>query len=178
MANWRTFLALLALGVVTAGVFGALHNQLSYSVGASYFHDLKFPQFRIGEDLQNRLGAALVGWRASWWMGLVIGIPAFGLGLLTMKRRETFLSGGLSAIGAVLFVVLVGAMGGLILGLLAPSVASELPIPDSVIDTESYLRAALMHDGAYLGGLAGLPVAMMTIWRSARADRKNGGADE
>ena len=177
MADWRRFLILLALAVATAAIFGALHNQLSYSVGASYFNDLKFPQFGIGEGLRNRVGAALVGVLSSWWMGLAIGIPAFGLGLRLIRRGDAYLASGIAAIGAVIFVTLVCAMAGLVLGMLAPSVAADLPIPAGVGDAESYLRARLMHEGAYLGGLfIGLPVAIWTMWRGARADRARAAA--
>jgi len=52
---------LLALAAVSAALFGALHNQLSYTVGPSYFTELKFEQFAIPPDTSPRVGAALVG---------------------------------------------------------------------------------------------------------------------
>ncbi|MFD1344815.1 hypothetical protein, partial [Litorisediminicola beolgyonensis] len=34
------------------------------------------------------------------------------------------------------------------------------------------LRAALMHEGAYLGALAGLPFALYAVWRMVRFERQ------
>ena len=165
-------LALLAgVSMVVAGLYGALHNQLSYSVGSSYFHDFKFAQFGITESMQNRLGASLVGWRASWWMGLLAGMPAFLLGFMILRRPQRLLAAGLGAIGAVIITVLLFSMGGLMLGMMAPQYASSLPLPDGISDTESFLRAALMHEASYYGGFVGILVALFSIWQARKAER-------
>lgn len=44
-----------------AAVFGALHNQISFTIGASYFYDVKFAQFGIDPIVQNRISASIVG---------------------------------------------------------------------------------------------------------------------
>lgn len=167
-------LALVILAIVSmlvAGVYGALHNQLSYSVGSSYFHDFKFAQFGIGEDMQNRMGASLVGWRASWWMGLIVGMPAFLLGFMILRGPQRLLAAGLGAIGAVIITVLLFSMGGLVLGMMAPQYAANLPLPDGITDTESFLRAALMHEASYYGGYVGMLVALWSVWKWRKAER-------
>ncbi|MDU8912709.1 hypothetical protein [Aestuariicoccus sp. MJ-SS9] len=178
MSKPAAFVMLLALAALCAGVFGALHNQLSYSVGASYFHDFKFAQFGIAEASQNRIGAAWVGWRASWWMGLLIGLPAFGLGLVMIGKPSHLVAAGIGAIGAVLFVTLLFAMGGLMLGMFGSgtSFAAAHDIPAGVTDRDSFLRAAFMHEGAYIGGLVGLLAALATMWRAGKVERRMSGA--
>src|SRR5262245_8551818 len=91
---------LLVAACVVAGLYGMLHNQISYSVSPDYFHAFKFIQFRIPEDLQNRLGASVVGWHASWWMGLIIGIPVLLIALILPGWRA-YLSGSLMAFAVV-----------------------------------------------------------------------------
>jgi hypothetical protein len=97
-----------------AAVFGALHNQLSYSVGPTYFTALKFDQFAIPPDTAPRLGAALVGIQASWWMGPLIALPAFLLGFATVPRTETYLAAGIGAIGLVIVLATLAALMGLV----------------------------------------------------------------
>lgn len=164
MSRLLTALALLALAALAAGLFGALHNQVSYTVGPSYFTDLKFAQFRIPEMLHGRVGAALVGWRASWWMGLVIGVPAFGLGMLLLPAEALWRAGARAVLRVVLFAAL-GAALGLIS---APFLREQmhLVLPRGVSDPEGFFRAGMMHNGAYLGGLAGLIAALWTIIRA------------
>ena len=58
-----------------AGGYGAVHNHISYTVSPDYFHAFKFHQFGIPPELRGRVGASIVGWHASWWMGLFVGIP-------------------------------------------------------------------------------------------------------
>src|SRR5258708_14664894 len=86
--RWRLCMLKLALlplllvsGCLIAGSYGALHNQISYTVSPEYFHAFKFGQFGIPNELRGRVGAAIVGWRASWWMGLIIGMPILLVGL-------------------------------------------------------------------------------------------------
>jgi len=97
------FILLCLAAMVAAGIFGVLHNQLSFSVGASYFYDVKFAQFGINPDIPPRIGAAQVGWMASWWMGLAMALPAMLIGFLRSPRGPVLLSHGLSGgiIGAV-----------------------------------------------------------------------------
>lgn len=173
MSKPVVFAALLAAAILAAGMFGALHNQLSYSVGPSYFHDFKFTQFGIDPDWQNRLGAALVGWRASWWMGLLIGLPAFGLGFVMISRPQTYLGAGLGAIGSVLTLTLLAAMLGLLLGMGGPGApfAQTIAVPQDIPDRDGFLRAAFMHEASYLGGALGLAIALWTMWRVSRAER-------
>ncbi|SHH48552.1 hypothetical protein [Marivita hallyeonensis] len=168
MAKPVQFVVLLIAACLVAGVFGALHNQLSYSVGPAYFEDLKFTQFGIPEDQRNRIGAALVGWRASWWMGLLLGLPIFGLAVVLIPQRHV-LALGAGALFIALFCAMVGALIGLLLGLLGKSLPliadllAELP-PDT-----GFRRAALMHEGSYLGGAVGGGIALWTIWRARRS---------
>ncbi len=73
---------LLAAGCLISGFYGAAHNQISYTVSPDYFHAFKFIQFEMPANLHNRLGAAIVGWEASWWMGVLIGIPILSVALI------------------------------------------------------------------------------------------------
>ena len=41
------FVLFLALAVVIAGVFGIVHDQISYTVSSEYYTRFKFPQFRL-----------------------------------------------------------------------------------------------------------------------------------
>ncbi|WP_425037604.1 hypothetical protein [Primorskyibacter sp. S187A] len=175
MGKFTTFFALLVLSMLAAGLFGAGHNQLSYSVGPSYFHDLKFEQFGIAPEQHNRWGAALVGWRASWWMGLIVGLPAFLFGLFAIARPQTFLAAGIGAIGAVIFVTMVAALAGLAFGMIFvdDNVATTMELPEGLSDPVGYVRAGLMHDLSYFGGLAGALVALWTMWRTKKMEEKH-----
>ncbi len=66
MSKAALFPVLLVAGCLICGLYGMLHNQISYTVAPEYFHAFKFDQFAIPNGLRNRIGASIVGWQASW----------------------------------------------------------------------------------------------------------------
>lgn len=167
---------LLGLAGLAAALFGALHNQLSYSVGPSYFEALKFPQFGIPPDTAPRLGAALVGVQASWWMGVLVGLPAFLYGFLAVPRTKTYLAAGIGAIGLVVVLATLAALVGLVGGIAANATGlldSWLTLPDGPVRSD-VLRAGFMHDAAYVAGGLGLFLAFWPMIRTRRIDMARG----
>jgi hypothetical protein len=69
------FAAFIPAALLVAGLFGALHDQISYSVSNEYFTKFKFAQFHLlNPDTPTRLHVAAVGFVASWWMGIPLGL--------------------------------------------------------------------------------------------------------
>lgn len=79
-----TLIWIIILGSLIAGVYGIIHDQISYSVSEEYFTKFKFIQFGI-QNLPNRIGAGIVGFLATWWVGFPI---AMILGLLGLRFAE------------------------------------------------------------------------------------------
>jgi hypothetical protein len=153
------FPLLLAAACVTAGLYGALHNQLSYTVSPEYFHEIKFRQFSTPPWLHGRAGASLVGWHASWWMGALIGVPVLIVGLILPGERA-YLTRSLAAFGVVAATALVVGVGALAYACLS------FPGPDDgpLTDAEAGLaRAGFMHDCSYLGGFLGILTASLYL---------------
>jgi hypothetical protein len=163
---------LLALAAISAAVFGALHNQLSYSVGPSYFEALKFPQFGIAPDTAPRLGAALVGVQASWWVGPLVALPAFLYGFVAVPRSQTYLAAGIGGIGLVLVLATLAALLGLLGGIVADATGLIDPyivLPEGPVRSD-FLRAGFMHDAAYGAGILGLLLAFWPMRRARAID--------
>jgi hypothetical protein len=82
MVKLALFPVLPVVACLVAGLYCALHNQISYTISADYFHGVTVHQFDIPATMHGRSGAALVGWYASWWIGLLIGVPVLIVGLI------------------------------------------------------------------------------------------------
>ncbi|MFD2857128.1 hypothetical protein ACFSZS_23640 [Seohaeicola zhoushanensis] len=68
MARAGVFLGLMGLAVLVAAAFGALHNQVSYTVGPDYFHAFKFRQFTIPREMDPASAPPRSGcWQAGGW---------------------------------------------------------------------------------------------------------------
>ena len=167
-------LPLLMFSCALAALYGAIHNQISYTVAPVYFHEFKFRQFWIEPMFQNRQGAALVGAFASWWMGLVLGVPIFLVGLF-IKGSSLFWRSYLKASCIVVLITL-------LVGLVALAVAYMTIGPDNlpwwmdgrqVSDPAAFARAGVMHDFSYLGGGIGACVGLGYMLAIVRKSRTN-----
>lgn len=173
MVKISIFFMLLIMAAGAAALFGALHNQVSYSVGPTYFTEFKFIQFSIGEALPYRFGAAVVGVLASWWMGPLIGLPAFLYGLLAVPSARSYFAAGIGSIIVVILLATTGAIAGLLGGLIADSTGlmdDMITFPDGP-SRQDLLRAGFMHDASYLAGALGLFAAFLPMRRARQIDR-------
>jgi hypothetical protein len=168
LGKFPTFFLLLALAALAAALFGAAHNQISYSVGPDYFRTLKFAQFDIPEDTAPRIGAAQVGVLASWWMGVVVALPAFLFGLVSVPTARSYLAAGIGAIGLVLVLSTFAAVAGLLGGMVSEGTGlldGRVAVPEGV-QRADFLRAGFMHDASYVAGVLG---ALLAFWPMRRA---------
>lgn len=167
----------LAFACILAGAYGAVHDQISYTIAPSYYHDFKFIQFAIDPTLRNRLGASIVGWNASWWMGILIGSPIYIAGLFVRGISEFCRAYVRSAILVVSTAMLIG------LAALAFSfvLIDEQHLPlwmagRSVEDPVAFARAGTMHNYSYLGGFIGLIAGVVLMIAAARKTQASGSA--
>ena len=149
---------LFGLACLMAGVYGALHDQISYTVSPDYFQQFKFIQFEIAPDLHDRLGAARVGWMATWWMGIVVGVVIVPLGMTVPGTKQSFMA-TLKALGVVAGTALVTGLAALIVAHVrvdAETVGEITRYRQLIRDPVAFTRAGTMHDFSYLGGLIGI----------------------
>ena len=111
--------------------------------------------------MQNRLGASSVGALASWWMGLVLGVPIFLAGLF-IRDDGIFWRSYVKASVIVVAVTLLAGLGALAYAVLAFTPDS---LPDwmegrSLTDPVAFARAGFMHNFGYLGGIIGAGVGL------------------
>ena len=161
---------LLLIACVFAGGFGALHNQISYSVSSEYFTEFKFHQFRVSETIPERLGASIVGWHASWWMGIVIGVILIPVGLV-IRGASDYFWGMIRVFLVVTVTTLVVGLGALMLSFLlidSDSVGETNRYGNEISDVVAFHRAGTMHNFSYLGGMAGIITGLLSIYWACR----------
>lgn len=168
LADAAPMILVALVGGVIAGVYGALHDQITYSISPEYFTKLKFHQFRYADlGLGDRVFASTVGFLATWWVGF---LAAWFLArrLIPRQPRERAYRQIRRGILCILAFGLSFGMAGYGYGLWRGPEADysswtwairELKITD----TWSFVRVAYIHNAGYLGGLIGLVVALATI---------------
>jgi hypothetical protein len=167
---------LALLGAVVAGLYGAVHDQISYTISPEYFTKFKFVQFSYANfGWPDRLFAAAVGFLASWWVGLIGGWFVARAGLVQLpastQRQCT--------VKAFLIVLMVTAFAGLVAAVIGAGLASwsdlrgwsEFQQTLNLEDLVSFVIVAYLHVGSYLGGLIGLVLAVVYIRKKCRQAR-------
>jgi hypothetical protein len=164
MKKTLVFIVLVLLAVVLSGLYGALHDQISYTVSPEYFTKFKFRQFGFVDlQLPDRVRASMVGFLASWWMGIPIGLLVGAVAFIHSGPRRMFKVSLWSFILIVAFTLLVGLCG-LLCGYFETSTINLADyqgwyIPDDVVNLRRFLCAGYMHNASYLGGTLAILVA-------------------
>ena len=170
MSRWRLLPAFLVACMAVAGVFGILHDQISFSVSPEYYTHFKFRQFHLLDlDWPDRVRAGMVGFMACWWMGIPLGIALFTAAwrkptLLSM--RHAMWSSLPIMMGVTLAVSLLGLAWGWWHVTLQPrELWPRWYIPAGVQDARAFVAVGCMHAAAYAGGVLSVPVAWFSRCR-------------
>jgi hypothetical protein len=164
MLKLATFATFILLAIPTAGVFGALHDQISYTISNEYFTKFKFFQFHLLDPaMPERVRAAIVGFRASWWMGIPLGLLAGIAGFIQPNAKQMLRSLLLSLL-VISGFTLIFALAGLTYGYFQTDSLNMGNyrgwfIPPNLVHPRNFICAGYMHNSAYLGGLLAIPVA-------------------
>ncbi|MCA9016010.1 MAG: hypothetical protein KDA77_11820 [Planctomycetaceae bacterium] len=161
------YFGMLIFAAFVAGLYGVIHDQISYTISPEYFTQFKFKQFRIpwGEQFP-RLGAACVGFMATWWMGILVCLPLglFGFRFSTPREMAQFLA------KSFVIVILVALTTGLLGLAIAYSIVNEETVGKylqvvrpRVTDPIQFIRVGFMHNASYLGGLTGLMAGIIYL---------------
>jgi hypothetical protein len=168
----RTSLRIALVGAAVAGAYGAVHDQVSYTISSEYFKKVKFRQFAWADlGLPPRVFASEIGFLATWWVGLFAGwfLARAGLAEVPAAGRR----GCVARSFAVVFVVaLVVGSGGALLGLILTrgdlAEWGEWQQFLELEDLRGFVIVAYLHAAGYLGALAGLILAIAYVRRCRR----------
>lgn len=165
-------LEVAAIGAATAGLYGAVHDQISYAISPEYFTKLKFEQFAYADfELPPMAFVSLIGFLATWWVGLLGGWILARLGLAAMphsvRRRQTAKAFTM----VVLVTALMGAAGALVGKVRAGGDLQswhEAQLYLEIVDLKAFVMVAYLHAAGYLGAAVGIVLAAVYVSRTSR----------
>jgi hypothetical protein len=151
------YLSLVFVAIAVAAAYGAMHDQISYTVSPEYFTRFKFDQFHLmNDDLPERLRASIVGIYASWWLGFPIGLTGGVAGFIHHGHRSMLRVSLEAMLAAVAFTLLFG-LTGLVYGWYQTSGMGhnhlDWYIPSNLASPRRFVCAGYMHNSSYLGGV-------------------------
>ena len=154
------FIIILLITPIICGIYGVLHDQFTYTISPEYFTKFKFIQFQTAEAIPNRLAVSIVGFKATWWVGIPLGIVLALIGLIHADWREmlnVYLKSLVRIIPVVFLVGLIGLFWGW-----GFHKESDLHwfFPENLVDTKNFMMVGSMHNFSYIGGAIGLFVGV------------------
>lgn len=164
-------LGLAGAGALIAGLYGVIHDQLTYTISEEYFTKLKFDQFRYADfGLHPRIFVAEIGFLATWWVGFFSG---WFLARIACPRWPQALAVKRCAVGFafILGSAMLAACIGFALGWFHSGDYSkwdDFCAPLGIVDVRGFVWVAYIHNASYLGGLIGLIAAICYLRWSDR----------
>lgn len=162
MRKFLILILIIAIAPIIGGIYGILHDQMTYTISPEYYTKFKFYQFGL-MDIGNeaifpnpRIEVSAVGFMATWWMGLPIGLILGLVGLIHINHRQMF-KVTMHAILITVIIAFVTGLIGLAYGkLFLADKGVDWWLPENLIDTENFISVGSMHNFSYLGGIFGL----------------------
>lgn len=164
----------MAISPIIGGLYGIMHDQLTYTISPEYYTKFKFYQFGL-MDMGNeatfpnpRIEVSIVGFMATWWMGLPIGLILGLVGLVHKDSKQMFRATMKAIIITVIVAFAIGLIGLAYGKLYLADTGVNWWLPDNLIDTKNFIAVGSMHNFSYLGGLTGLIAGIIYSVRQKR----------
>lgn len=158
MRKFGVFTSFIFIAILLAGSYGIIHDQITYSISPEYFTKFKYRQFGFNPELfgGHRQAVAVIGFLATWWMGLFISIPLGLLSLIFPDHKVMTSALKKSLLLVILMAVFTGIIGFLYGKFILVKNGVGWWLPDDLIDEPSFIIVGSIHNCSYLGGIAGL----------------------
>ena len=162
--------AIVVITILCSVFYGILHDQVTVRICIEYFTIGHPPVFDTDSPTLLALGWGVI---ATWWMGLILGVPL----AITARGGSRTKRTALSLVRPL--AILLAAMG--LLALLAGIIGAALARTGAVFLLEplasrvpeevhvSYLGVLWAHSASYLVGFLGAVVLMVLVWRSRKS---------
>jgi len=150
------FFLIVIISTLLASLYGALHDQVTYTISSEYFTVFKFDQFGFTDwgNENPRVNTALIGVLATWWFGLFVGIFQGLVGLIH-KTPQLMFWYTFKAILITLGVTLVFGLIGYLTEKLNPTTYPDCCFPYTIKDGKSFKIVGSIHNYGYTGGEIG-----------------------
>jgi hypothetical protein len=171
LTKTKAFILTILLTPIIAGLYGILHDQITYSISEEYYTKFKFIQFGFlkRDELITfpypRLQVSAVGFMATWWTGLIIGIN-ISLVSLMIKDPMTMYRALIKSIKLIFIITFSIGLLGLLVGVFLNE--HNFYFPYELSDKKAFLMVGSMHTFSYIGGLIGLVTSLIYLFRLRR----------
>jgi MFS family permease len=168
MRKFGVLMGAVFIIILIAGLYGIIHDQITYSISPEYFTKFKFEQFGFDPGMfgGQRQTVAVIGFLATWWVGLIIA-PVLGLLGLALREHTSMRHSIKKGIIIVFMVTLIFGIIGFFRGkYFLTKTGVNWWLPDNLVNTDNFIIVGSIHNYSYLGGGIGLLIAIIYMIRN------------
>lgn len=156
------------LGALLAGLYGILHDQITFTISPEYFTQMKFKQFHYADPgMGNRVFVSVIGFLATWWVGLFAGwlltrcmLNGNDKNLAAKKVKQGFF---IIFITAFIGSALTGLYGWAVNDFYDYHAWEATFYYYNIKDVRAFMQVVYIHYASYSGGLAGVVIALLIL---------------
>ncbi len=144
--------------IILAGIFGIIHDQITFSICPEYFTKFKYRQFNFSPENfgSERLTVAAIGFLATWWVGMFIGI-ALGFASLLLKDSKIMKGVVIKSLQIIFLSAICFSFIGFIYGrYYLTQKGVDWWLPGDLNDLKGFITVGSIHNFSYIGGIVGL----------------------
>ena len=157
---------------IAAGMYGIIHDFITYKISHEYYTKFKFVQFGfIAPDNKLPINTlqllVATGWAATWWVGCLAGLVFSLVAVYNTKIKNSIAF----TLRATVILFLTAIVSGL-LGYNIGHFATPLSLPDlaefcyecaTIKKPANFTTAGYIHNFSYIGGLLGIVLGVASI---------------
>lgn len=148
------FIALLILAPMMAGLYGFIHDQITYTISEEFFTKFRFAHYDFPHAWHPRARAGMIGILNAWKTGIPFGIVLTAVGRIHMNTRKllfyTFYTYLLTFFMSFAFALIAEYMP------VADIAASRQSLPANILDPVAFQRVVQINNFGYVGGIVGM----------------------
>jgi hypothetical protein len=153
-----TLIGLILLASLIGGVYGALYDQLTYSISPEFFTKFRFQLFSPDPATNKRLVVAWIGFLNTWKTGAIIGGGLALTGMINLDYKRMFKF----SIYAFLIALTIAFVTGIIGWSVSPLASQADPGPElNILDKDAFKTVVNMNNFSYAGGVIGMFVGAL-----------------
>jgi hypothetical protein len=167
MRKFGICLGFIGLITLLAGLYGVVHDQLTYSISSEYFTKFKYEQFGFEPAWfgGHRPTVAVIGFLATWWVGLFIGV-VFGLLGLLLVPKAILVNTLWRAVRLAFSTTIAAGLAGYFYGrFYLAQTGVTWYLPEDLQHPADFITVGAIHNFGYCGGLLGLLGGVVYILR-------------
>lgn len=150
---------IILVGTLVSGLFGLLHDHLTFSLSPEFYAVLRFPELGIQWSQNNFWNVSKVGIINSAETGFFLSISVALCSLIQLDYKTMF-KVAMRCVAIIILTISVFAILACLSATFFPfKDRSYEMIPDNIVDPNSFLMVLRIHNFTYFGSIIGMLIS-------------------